>query len=125
VLRFDDSQIQGLSRDIRRAIIRHPDKVRAALEFSAFEMKKDARRRIDGHPSAPHYPNAITYDVRRTLLGFRAEVGPDKSLAQGALGNILEYGTKNNAPIPHLGPALRAEVPGFVRAIQRIADDTL
>jgi hypothetical protein len=125
VLRFDDAQIQGLSRDIRRAILRHPDKVRSALQFSAHEIKQDARRRIDGHPSAVHYPNSIDYDVDRTVLGFRAEIGPDKARTQGALGNILEYGTRNNAPLPHLGPALEAEIPGLVRAIQRIADGTL
>ena len=125
MFRFDDSDIQGLSADIRRALVRHPDKVRAALAVSAFDIKRRARARVDGLAHAPAYPASIDFEVGRTLLGMQAEIGPDKGKRQGALGNILEYGTRNNAPIPHLGPALQAEIPGFVRAIERIADGTL
>ena len=55
----------------------------------------------------------------RGLGVVSADIGPDKSKPQGALGNILEYGTVNNAPFAHLGPALDREAPGFTKAISR------
>jgi hypothetical protein len=61
----------------------------------------------------PHYPRSITYDVTAhgdTVVG---EVGPDRAKLQGGLGRLLEYGSRNSAPIPHLVPSLDAEVPRF------------
>ncbi|MEU4570724.1 hypothetical protein, partial [Micromonospora sp. NPDC023956] len=66
---------------------------------------------------APAYPYAITYDSTETPTGASADIGPDKERRQGPLGNILEYGTVKNAPIPHMGPAGAAELPRFEKAL--------
>lgn len=92
-----------------------------AVEVGAVKIKKDARRIIGNPPHLPAYAASITYDIA-THPGLRAasveaEIGPDKERAQGALGNILEYGTSHNAPIPHLQPALDAEAPHFERVL--------
>ena len=52
-------------------------------------------------------------------------VGPDKAKRQGALGNILEFGTRKNPPVPHLGPAAEAEEPRFASAMQELAAKAL
>lgn len=83
-----------------------------AVEFTARGIRDAAREFASGIGHAPHYPRSITYDVESRITaaghgaGVRAEIGPDKDRTQGALGNILEYGTVNNAPYAHLGPAL-------------------
>jgi hypothetical protein len=36
---------------------------------------------------------------------------------QGSLGNIIEFGTSKNAPIPHLGPALDANAADLLAGV--------
>lgn len=107
---------------IPHEIVKDVEKV---VEKGALNIKKDAAQRISGHPHAPHYPKSISYDVRRTFGGIEAEIGPDKGRMQGALGNILEYGTSKNAPLPHLAPALDAEEPKYVKALEDLLDNLL
>jgi hypothetical protein len=59
----------------------------------ALNIKNDARRRITGLRHAPRYPYSIDYDLYVTGRGAVADVGPNKSKRQGALGNLLEYGS--------------------------------
>jgi hypothetical protein len=87
----------------------------------AFNIKKDAAKRISGLKHAPAYPRSITYDLFHLPFTSRAEIGPDKNKRQGALGNILEFGTVNNPAHPHLAPALAAEAPKFEAQIAAAA----
>lgn len=66
---------------------------------------------------APHYPRAISYDVHPIPGGAHAEIGPDKGRVQGALGNLLEFGSVHNPPHNDGGRALAAEDPRFVAAV--------
>lgn len=59
------------------------------------------------------YPYSVTYDVNPMPGGASAEIGPDKAKTQGALGNLFEYGSVNNAPHNDGGRALIAEHPRF------------
>ncbi len=97
------------------------DEVHKVVKRGANNIKAHARRLISGHPHLPHYPRSISYDIWQTARGAAAEIGPDKSKRQGPLGNIIEYGTPKNAPLPHLGPALQAEEPRFVKALEDLA----
>jgi hypothetical protein len=81
---------------------------RKAVTVTARKVRDDARSRVKGRKYLPRYPYSITYDIKATAEGVEAEIGPDKGATQGPLGNIIEYGTSKNAPIPHLGPALDA-----------------
>jgi len=92
--------------------------VRKAVEVTSRKVRDDARSRIGGHKYLPAYPYSITYDVKATAEGVEGEIGPDKGLAQGPLGNIVEYGTSKNAPIPHLGPALDANAEDLVTGVE-------
>jgi hypothetical protein len=87
----------------------------------ALNIKNDARRRITGLRHAPRYPYSIDYDLYVTGRGAVADVGPNKAKRQGALGNLLEYGSTNNPPHPHMRPAAEAEMPGFEKAMEDLA----
>jgi hypothetical protein len=94
---------------------------RAVVAKGLLNIKTDSRRRAPGLAHAPAYPRAITYDVTQTATGAWGEVGPDKDRRQGALGNLLEYGSIKNPPHPHMGPAGDAEEPKFAKAMQDLA----
>lgn len=101
------------------------DGARKVVAKGALNIKKDARRFASGIAHAPSYPYSIGYDVKVSGTTVSAEIGPDKAKRQGALGNILEYGTVNNAPYAHLGPALDIEGPRFVAAVEKLGADLL
>lgn len=96
--------------------------VDAVVAKAAVTVKKDAAKRASGLAHAPSYPRSITYDQFHTPFTSQAEIGPDKDRRQGALGNILEFGTLKNAPVPHLIPAADAEAPRFEAAIAKAHD---
>lgn len=121
---MDDVVVVGLNEivaDLTKAASRAPGEVVKVLAKGALNIKTDARRRVTGLAHAPAYPAAIGYDVYHLLGSARARIGPDKAARQGALGNILEFGTVKNAPIPHLSPALSVEEPRFVGALEDLA----
>lgn len=91
--------------------------LRKAVQVTCTKVKTDARSRITGYKHLPAYPYSITYDTRVLPDAVEGEIGPDKGLKQGPLGNIIEYGTSKNAPIPHLGPALDENTDDFLRGV--------
>ena len=62
---------------------------------------------------ARRLPLSITYDVAAGIGRVVAEVGPDKARPglQGALGNFLAFGSRNNAPVWDFTAPLAAEAP--------------
>lgn len=114
---FETSQLHRLEQDLGKVEADSLPQARKVVSRGSVQIKKDAQRRIRGHPHAPAYPRSIGYDEYSTPSWLRSQIGPDKLKRQGALGNILELGTVNNAPIPHLGPAADEEAPKFERAV--------
>jgi len=104
--------------DLNRFPLRLAVNVRKAVQVTSQKVRDDARNRIKGHKYLPAYPYSITYDTKVTAEGVEGEIGPDKGKAQGPLGNIVEYGTSKNAPIPHLGPALDANAEDLVAGVE-------
>lgn len=94
---------------------------RKVVARGALNIKKDAKERIGGLAHAPAYPKAISYDTRTSGMSTEAEIGPDKLRRQGALGNLLEFGSVNNPPHPHILPAVEAELPRFEQAMSDLA----
>ncbi|MDP9145659.1 MAG: hypothetical protein M3N43_13385 [Actinomycetota bacterium] len=99
--------------------------VRAVVQRGALNVKQDWARRWSGIAHAPALARAITYDTKETAGQVSAEIGPDKGRRQGALGNIIEFGTSKNAPIPGGMPALAAEGPRFEKALADVAEKAL
>lgn len=95
------------------------------LAKAAFNIKKDAQRKVAGLRHAPAYPRSIGYETEWQGDAGRAEIGPDKDKRQGALGNLLEYGSVNNPPYAHLGPALDYEAPNFEKYLGQLGEDLL
>lgn len=95
-----------------------PDTIRPVVARASLNIKRDAQQRIGRGPYLPMYGRSISYDTTASGTSVSSEIGPDKSKPQGPLGNLLEYGTGDTAPIPHLGPALDAEEEAFLRYLE-------
>lgn len=125
---MSDVEVTGLNElvaALTKAESRSVEAVRAVVERGAVNVKKDWRARWGGIGHAPALPAAVTYDVSFGFGTVSAEVGPDKGKRQGALGNIIEFGTSKNAPIPGGLPALEAEQPKFERALADLGERLL
>jgi hypothetical protein len=125
-LRMDLSELVQLADDIAGAPQRIIAAVTPAVKRGAYNIKTDAFWRIQsmiagGRGYARQYPYSISYDIYGAPSRVVAEIGPDKDRAQGALGNLLEFGSSNNAPLPHLMPAADTEIPKTEVAISRAA----
>lgn len=123
-----DLHVTGLSEleaALRLAETATPERARKIVAKGALNIKKDWARRWGGIAHAPALPRAISYDTTSSAAEASAEIGPDKGRRQGALGNIIEFGTSKNAPIPGGLPALAAEEPKFVAAMQDLAEEAL
>lgn len=116
-LSVDTSELDGLVKAFVRIEAAALPAVDAVVGRGAFNVKRDAARRARGLRHARAYPRSIGYDTFHTPGTSQAKIGPDKNRRQGPLGNIIEYGTVNNPPIPHLQPALDAEAPKFQKAL--------
>ena len=119
---MDTDGLDELVRDLTTSPARVQRKAAEVVRKGAVNVKNDAARLITGLAHAPFYPASITFDEKWHGTAIEAEVGPDKDRPQGALGNILEYGTANNAPLAHLGPALDLEGPRLEKAIEGTVD---
>lgn len=110
-----------LVADLKREAEIAPAESRKVVQKGCLNIKNDWRKRWTGFPHAPRLPYAISYDTTMTGERVEGEVGPDKDKRQGSLGNLFEYGSVNNAPIPGGAPALQAEQPKFERAMEALA----
>jgi hypothetical protein len=97
------------------------EELRKVVGRGALNIKNDWRDRWMGFRHAPALPYAVSYDLD-DKGGIGAEIGPDKGRRQGALGNLLEFGSQNNAPHPGGQPALDAEAPRFEQAVGDAAE---
>lgn len=104
--------------EMAKAAAEFPDKVHKVIEESAKAIRDDWRSRWRGLGDAPYLWAAVTYDVYDEGSGSRAEIGPDKSLPQGPLGNLLEFGSINNAPRPGGLYAMEKEEPRLIEAVE-------
>lgn len=116
-VRIDHGEVDRFVIDLDEAAHEIIPEARKVVQKGALNIKNGARRRIGRPAHAPAYASSITYESRETATKAEAEIGPDKGRRQGALGNLLEYGSVNNAPIPHIRPAADEELPRFEQAM--------
>lgn len=127
----DKSEVDALAADlgaVRQVAGRY---IRAAVEVSARHVKDDWKDETQGISGARAFPFSIGYDVN-TFHGFgvsvvQAEIGPDKERAQGALGNLIEYGGETSGGLMSnrgAGAAVtRGVADDFERGLSRALDD--
>ncbi|MGW6913711.1 hypothetical protein ACWGB8_07815 [Kitasatospora sp. NPDC054939] len=120
--------LEALVRDLARAGADLDRASRQVVSRGALNVKRDwaANARATAGRYAPHYPRSIGYDlVSLPGGGTGAVIGPDKGATQGALGNLLEYGSSKNPPHNDGGRALMAEEPRFAAAVAQLAEGLL
>lgn len=118
---FDGSELAYIATSIDKASAVAAAETAKVVAKGALNIKDGARRRVAGLRHARRYPNSIDYDLYVTGRGAIADVGANKNKPQGALGNLLEYGSVKNAPIPHIAPAAAEEMPRFEAAMDALA----
>lgn len=117
----DMAAVRLLSRDLYTIRSRLSPAMRVATSKSAARIKAQAKANIKSQTTGKHtkwYPAAITQEMKLSNASHvMAEVGAAKYAKQGFLATILEFGSVNNPPKPHLIPAFTAEIPGYVDAM--------
>lgn len=120
--------LNELSEDLQKAIAEAIPSAKKIAGKGALKVKKDAQRIIRERSKRnylPHYPRAISYDVTASGTVVTAEIGPKTEKLQGGLGRLIEEGSVNNAPIPHLSPALDAEENTFYGYVEDLGETLL
>lgn len=125
----DFSDLVVLADDLDGAADGAAENIVKAVEVSARNVKDDWKDSAKGMAHAPAFPFSITYDLEgeSSMSGssVSAEIGPDKGRKQGALGNLIEYGSSNNPPQGLGHGALQREEKGFQRGVEKAVDDSL
>jgi hypothetical protein len=117
-----------IGRDMHTASERVVDDGKKIVGKGCSNIKRQAQRTIRDHSRRgylPHYPRSISYEVTATGASITGTVGPDAGRLQGGLARLLEFGSINNAPIPHLIPAIDDEAPKFARYAAELAEKLL
>lgn len=97
--------------------------MRAVVARGALNVKRDWQSNAvtTAGRHARRYPASISYDLTPLPGGATAEIGPDKARPQGALGNLLEFGSVHNPPHNDGGRALLTEEPRFAAQVAAVA----
>lgn len=121
---FDMGEVRALATDLgktSKGVEREADKI---LERGALGVKnamvEDARSSHQGHARA--FAGSISYDRRYRVGTMAYEIGPDKDRRQGALGNLLYFGSKNNAPTLDIEAGLIAEEPKLMSEMGKMLE---
>jgi hypothetical protein len=143
---IDNSDLAKLASDLGRTSDAAWKNMQTAIEVTARHVRDTARENATGMAHAPAFPYSITYDVgvgydqsigqaaMSVISGgissarsstLRAEIGPDKDRPQGALGNLIEYGSVHNPPQGIMHGALQANEADFEKGIDKSIDDAL
>ena len=136
-VQYDFSELNKLGVDVGAVPAASGKNLFAAVEVGAANTRDTARKNATGMAHAPAFPRSITYDIgsgyslARETLGsggadsITAEIGPDKARPQGALGNLIEYGSVNNPPQGIMHGALQANEADIERGVQKAIDTAL
>jgi hypothetical protein len=108
-------ELRDLAADLNKAAVKVFPAVAAVVAKGAHNVKEQMAEEAQSSGSYRHFHRSIGYDLHKG--GLEAEIGPDKHGPQGALGNILYFGTSKNAAVLDIESALRDEAPRFEKAI--------
>lgn len=136
---IDGSDFSRLAADIRHVPAVTSVYLRPAMEGIAAAIQDTARENATGLAHAPRFPSSITYDfvgdssgggalgafiARAHDYDLEVEIGPDKERPQGALGNLIEYGSVKNPPQGIMHGALQAHENELERDISKAIEDS-
>ena len=96
---FDFSELDQLAADLGEVPENADKNIRKAILVSSIKVKKTWQENLKGSKTLPGLVPALGFDI--TVGQFfgvsvvKSEIGFDKNRAQGALGNISEFGAPN------------------------------
>lgn len=126
---FDFSELDRLAADLGDVPAGTEENIEAAITISSRKVEGAWRGKLRGSETLPGLPNAVTFDVTRfTGFGvslFQSEIGFDKSIRQGPLGNISEFGSINNPPRGFGHAALQENEADFQHGLEIAIGDAL
>lgn len=121
--RVDDSELDELERDLRRAQTKAQPAVNDNLGAPARLLRRlwrhNATRTAGAH--GKHYPRSITAEE---VTRGRWHVGPEVGRLQGSMGRGFEYGSVNQPPHLDGARALRTTLRRVRSAASEAADET-
>lgn len=125
----DVSALEALAAAIAQAAAEVDRRAERVVSRGAVNIKSGWRANAAATAGAHArlYPMSIGYDPPVVVpgVGVSVRIGPDKGRPQGALGNLLEFGSVHNAPHNDGGRALLAEQPRFEAAVEQLGGDLL
>jgi len=119
---IDFSQVEQLADDLEGVPADRRPEFRKVVKKGALNVKNGMQRDAQNSGHYKHFSRSISFDMTEE---FAAEIGPDKERVQGALGNILYFGTSKNAPVLDINGPLHREEPRLADAIADVAEDIL
>lgn len=120
---IDMSEALTLASDFGHAASATLAKVDAVVEKGALNIKNVLVSDAESSGHYKHFSRAITYDRAYRPGEVRYEIGPDKFRQQGALGNILYFGTSHNGPVLDIEIGMRSEGPAVVRNLEIVGKE--
>ena len=118
----DTHELVQLADDLDKIPAETRPKFSKCVEKGALNIKNGMRADATGHPTFRYFPTSISYDMTGD---FSAEIGPDKGRVQGALGNLLYFGTSRSGGVLNINGPWEREMPRLVDAIADVAEDIL
>lgn len=124
-MEIDVSEFRTLAADLGKASAKAYREAEKVTEKAAHNIKTAMADDAKSSGTYRHFAGSISYDRAVSVGQIAYEIGPDKARTQGALGNILYFGTSKNAPVLDVEVGLRKEAPEFQRRIADMAEGLL
>lgn len=122
---FDVSEFRELAADLGKASREAFDEAEKVTKRAAQNIKTTMQDEAKSTGTYRHFAGSISYDRAMSAGQIAYEIGPDKDRTQGALGNILYFGTSKNAPVLDVEVGLAKEAPEFERRIAEMTEGLL
>lgn len=130
-MKVDTSELTRLANDMTSAGARLNRAVLPIMKRAGGNIQRDAQTRVKAkmfhraRTRLPHYPRSITFTTTQTGGSTQTDVGPESDRKQGPLGKGVEYGSVKTPAIPHMIPALDAEVSNATKYLLDAASNLL
>lgn len=107
----DTSQLDKLAADLEAVPDEVLPKLKKVVSKGALNVKNGMQADAADGASYRHFSRSIGYDLTNGGLG--ATIGPNKEQIQGALGNLLYFGTSRTGGVLNINRPLDEEAPRF------------
>jgi hypothetical protein len=121
------AELRKLAEDLGKIAGSAVKDVDAVVQKGALNIKNEMRADVK---TSRHFSSkkksgleqSITYESHYLPGKVRYDIGPDKAIRGGALGNIYYFGTSRGGGTGDIEKPLRSEEPKFQNALRELAD---